>query len=212
MGNFGGKQKRFAGNIHDDHESGNKLVEGVGPDAESKTMPVKDVVAGCILAVMAGVFSGLQFGVIQIGKKAMKPNCTDCPAHDLYQHQFDTFGSYMVNFGIGTAIATPIYLGLLAIPEKMKGREAPPFHFDVLKIFGTIAGLCWVCGNVFQSSANNVGGGSVMGPANHAMQLITAGAWGLVYYREVKDPKRVLAWVFFALWTSVFVILFGREK
>lgn len=176
------------------------------------TMPIRQVAAGCLLAVGAGIFSGMQFGVKSIGKSSTMPDCTDCAAHTHWENQFDGFGSFQVNFGLGTALFTPIYLGLASIPEKLQGKPVPSFHFDVLKIYGTIAGFCWVIGFVFQNRGTSVGGIGVVGPSNQAMQLISAGLWSLIYYREVREPKRIAGWIFFAMWTTAAVILYGREK
>lgn len=204
-----GKKEKVAAKTVDDEQP---LRDDETPQ-ESGTIPTKDLVTGCILGVMAGIFSGLQFGVIELGKKALNPGDDATQAQkDHFAYLFDGFGSYMTGFGIGTGIVTPIYLGLLALPEKLKGKPAPSFHFKTLKLYGTIAGLCWVCGNVFQSQANIVGGGAIMGPACQAIQLICGGAWGILFYREVKEPKRIAAWVFCAIWTVVFLILFKNEK
>merc|ERR1711939_995257 len=99
---------------------------------------------------------------------------------------------------------TSFYVSLFAGTERCQGRPMPQSHFKVLRFLGSIAGWCWVAGNVFQTSAVNRGGSSVMGPANQAIQLITSGAWGLIYYREVKQPVRILCWVLSAAWTVAF--------
>jgi hypothetical protein len=174
---------------------------------------------GILCAFLAGVFSALQFAVITIGKKVESqrsgdPDCesdySKCP--DWFKNQFDCFGSYMVTFGIGAGSVTALYLGLFVGAQRAASRPLPESHFDVLKILGSVAGCCWVGGNVFQSAAVSRGGSSVIGPANQAIQLITSGAWGLLYYREVKAPLRILCWVLSAAWTVIFVILLGREK
>jgi len=177
-----------------------------------------DLIIGLSCAVIAGVFSALQFAVITIGKQV--EGCTDCHGYTGVDRPdcpaacigFDSFGSYMTSFGIGAGIMTPMYLGLFVSTEVCQSKEMPQSHFSVLRILGSIAGWCWVAGNCFQSAAVNRGGDSVMGPANQAIQLITSGAWGLIYYKEVKDPKRILCWVLSAAWTVLFVILLGREK
>lgn len=179
---------------------------------DQSSIPMKQLAAGLLLAVGAGIFSGMQFGVKSIGKSSTEPDCLDCAARNHWENQFDGFGSFQVNFGLGTALFTPIYLGLASIPEKLQGKPVPSFHFDVLKIYGTLAGFCWVTGFVFQNRGTSVGGIGVVGPSNQAMQLIAAGLWSLIYYREVREPKRIVAWIFFAIWTTVAVIFYGREK
>ena len=51
-----------------------------------------------------------------------------------------------------------------------------------------------------------------MGPVCQAIQLLCGGAWGLLFLREVWEPKRIVALVFFAIWTGAFLILFKNEK
>eukprot|EP00927_Polykrikos_kofoidii_P017720 TRINITY_DN18099_c0_g1_i1.p1 TRINITY_DN18099_c0_g1~~TRINITY_DN18099_c0_g1_i1.p1 ORF type:complete len:370 (+),score=48.08 TRINITY_DN18099_c0_g1_i1:63-1172(+) len=167
---------------------------------------------GLVCAVFAGVFSAVQYALCNIGKHAMEPDCTDCPEHTLWMNQFDSFGSYEISFGIGAALSTSLYLGLFVSKEKCQGNELPKSHFQLLRILGSIAGWCWVGGNTFMTAAVNRGGNSVMGPANQAAQLITSGAWGLIYYREVRGAKQIIAWLLSAVWTVAFVILLSREK
>lgn len=188
--------------------------EGRMQPGTGHTQRRKDLMIGLSCAVAAGIFSALQFALISIGKKveSAKFSCTDCPEKLHFTEEFDAFGSYMTSFGIGAGVMTALYLSLFVSTEKCKGNEMPQSHFGLLRILGSIAGWCWVVGNVFQSAAVNRGGSSVMGPANQALQLITSGIWGLLYYKEVKDPKRIACWVASAAWTVVFVILLGREK
>lgn len=186
-------------------------VSAVGQPT-SGTISKSDLIIGLSCAFGAGIFSALQFAVISIGHKVEDPGCTECPAHAHYINEFDSFGSYMTSFGIGAGLITPLYLGLFTASETCAGRDLPESHFQTLKLLGSCAGWFWVAGNVFQSAAVNRGGDAVMGPANQACQLITSGAWGLLYYREVRDPKRIGCWLLAAAWTVCFVILLGREK
>jgi len=182
--------------------------------AESGSISTTDLIAGLLAALMAGIFSALQFAVITIGKKHEDPcpDTHDCPGYAHFKEEFDSFGSYMTSFGIGAGLMTSIYLSIFAGTEKCQGKELPQSHFQTLRVLGSIAGWCWVAGNCFQSAAVNRGGSSVMGPANQAIQLITSGAWGLLWYKEVKEPIRIVCWLLSAAWTIVFVILLGQEK
>lgn len=193
---------------------GQKPEQPLQQTAESGSISTTDLIVGLLAALMAGCFSALQFAVITIGKKQEDP-CPEthtCPEYKHFQEEFDSFGSYMTSFGIGAGIMTSFYLSIYAGTEKCQGKELPQSHFQTLRILGSIAGWCWVGGNCFQSAAVNRGGSSVMGPANQAIQLITSGAWGLLWYREVKDPKRIVCWLLSCAWTIVFVILLGQEK
>jgi len=173
-----------------------------------------DLIVGTLTATACGVFAALQFGLISIGKKieAAKFHCSACPEQERFEHEFDSFGSYMTSFGIGTGILTLLYLGGFGSAERCQGRRFPSMHFQTLRVPGSIAGCCWVCANVFQSAAVNRGGSSVMGPSNTAIQLLSSGLWGLVYYREIRSPKRICCWILCAAWTVTFVVLLGYEK
>merc|ERR1711920_596570 len=100
-----------------------------------------------------------------------------CPA--LFKEQFDNFGSWMASFGIGAALVTAIFVGILVVAEKVRGRPAPSFHFRTMALPGSAAGLLWSLGNFFQTAAVARGGNAVMMPVNLAIQMVTSGAWGL---------------------------------
>jgi len=201
-----------------------RLMEGVVEDgtpqacsqdgAASAVRRNSDLVIGTLCATACGCFSALQYGLISIGKKieSDKIHCSACPERDRFEHEFDDFGSYMTSFGIGTGFLTLLFLGFFGAVERCQGRKFPAMHFQTLRVPGSIAGWCWVCGNVFQSAAVNRGGSSVMGPSNTAIQLLSSGVWALLYYREIRNPKRIIGWILCAVWTVAFVVLLGREN
>lgn len=82
----------------------------------------------------------------------------------------------------------------------------------MLRLPGSVAGWLWVLGNLFQIAVVVRGGNAVMLPANQAIQLVTSGAFGLLYYREVPDSRRAALWTFAALWTLAAIILLSNEK
>ena len=42
--------------------------------------------------------------------------------------------------------------------------------------------------------------------------LITSGAWGIVWYGEVRGRWELAVWITAALWTLAMVLLLGMEK
>jgi len=93
----------------------------------------------------------------------------------------------------------------------MGGTPAPPFHFPVLRAPGSIAGICWALGFLFQNAAVIRAGNATMMPANLSIQIITSGAWSVVYYREIGGWHAVV-WGMAAVWTLGFMILLADEK
>ena len=61
-------------------------------------------------------------------------------------------------------------------------------------------------------------------PANQAIQLVTSGAFGLLYYREVLKESRcavllkvpncrsAICWCFLAMWTLSFILLLSQAS
>lgn len=182
--------------------------------SNNRTGSKADVIVGLFFAFVAGFFSAVQFGVIAVGKKveSSRFHCDPCPEKDHFVNEFDAFGSYMTSFGIGAGMMTACFFSFFAVSEKCQGKDKPESHFRILRVWGSVAGCCWVVGNVFLSAAVSRGGDSVMGPASQAIQLTCSGAWGLLYFREVKDPRRIACWLLSAVWTFAFLILLGREK
>jgi len=171
---------------------------------------------GLLCGCLAGVFSAVQYGAVTFGK-GMVESRVGCKGHPQtcppeVKEQFNNFGSWMASFGIGSGLVTLIFLGALAISEKVKGKPFPDIHFKTLRGPGSLAGLLWVLGNLFQTAAVVRGGNAVMVASNQVIALITSGAWGLLYYHEVHEPRRVCLWVAAALWTTGAVVLLTQEK
>lgn len=171
---------------------------------------------GFFFAIIAGLFSAVQYGAINLGKKAAEraDGCADDTekCSPVFKEQFNNAGSWMASFGIGTVLVTSVYVaGFFAI-ARLNKQDLPEFHFQVLRVPGTIAGLLWVLGNFFQTAAVVRGGNAVMLPANQAIQLVTSGAFGLLYYKEMPNLCRASLWSLAAMWTLVAVIFLSQEK
>lgn len=188
----------------------------IAPVAAGVTPELKNSVVGLFFASSAGFFSAVQYGAVNLGKKAAEDadgcagDSSKCSA--VFTEQFNNFGSWMASFGIGALLVTSLYLVFFVLNTKLQGLPMPKFHFKVLCIPGSTAGLLWVLGNFFQTAAVVRGGNAVMLPANQAIQLVTSGAFGLLYYREVPSLRRAALWTVAALWTLAAIILLSREK
>jgi len=172
--------------------------------------------SGLVLAVCAGTFSAAQFGAVTVGRRLAERDAGCEGSHDscppALREQFDNFGSWMASFGVGAALVTTLYFAGITAAQLLRGADAPSPHFQVLRMPGSIAGLCWSAGAFFQTAAVVRGGNAAMMPANYTVQLVTSGAWGLLYYGEVRDWHRRIIWGAAAIWTLTMMVLLSREK
>jgi glucose uptake protein GlcU len=168
----------------------------------------RDFVVGVLLAIAGGVFTAMQFAVSGIGKQVELASGT---APDLIQSEFGAFDSYMMNFGVGCAVFTPVLFLAFTLLQKGRGKALPSAEFQVMKLYGFLAGALWFGQHMCSLAAVNVGGLGSFGPANSACGLIVTGIWGILYYREVKSPRRIACWGLSAAWTITFVLLLSGE-
>jgi hypothetical protein len=165
----------------------------------------REFVVGVLLAMTAGFLSAMKFTVHHFGKNMESGS-------DNVEAEFGVFESYMISFGVGCAITTPVYLAMFALWTKgIQRKEFPSIEFPVMKTYGFLAGAVWFAAYMCQQAANDLGGQGTMGPASSACSLIVSGLWGILYYRELKEPLQIACWIFFAVWTMTFVILNGQE-
>jgi hypothetical protein len=191
-------------------------MSSVGPDADAllkekdSDMPSRrEYVVGVLLAILSGIFGGMKFSVSPIAHSVLSNQGVP---EDEVDTLFNVFESYMMSFGIGCAVSTTAFFLIFAVMQKgVLGKDLPSPEFPVMKIYGFLAGEIWFCHYMCLHGANEIGGNGSFGPAGNASQLITAGLWGLLYYREVRDPRRVLCWVASAAWTIAFVVQLADE-
>ncbi|CAK9003144.1 unnamed protein product [Durusdinium trenchii] len=191
--------------------------------SRSGTAASRQASVGLLLAVLAGGFSAVQYGAVNLGRRsAMRAiGCDEDPSTcpDEFIEEFNNFGSWMASFGIGAMLVTMLTMagayGKYALCERddldKQPSKAPKLHLRTLLLPGTAAGLLWCSGNFFQTAAVVRGGNAVMLPANQAIQLVTSGAFGLLYYREVPNLRSAICWCFLALWTLAFILLLSQE-
>jgi len=167
------------------------------------------LVVGALLAAATGALTALQLTLLNVAKKIESANGVD-PA--LIHTEFNPFESYMMSFGIGCAVSTLAFFGIFTLVQKgLRHEPMPSAELPTMKIYGFLAGAFYFGSFMCQQGANNVGGSGSFGPASNACNLITAGLWGLLYFREVKGIMQVSCWVVSAAWTIIFVVLLSQE-
>mmetsp|Transcript_69052 Transcript_69052/g.202158 ORF Transcript_69052/g.202158 Transcript_69052/m.202158 type:complete len:413 (-) Transcript_69052:31-1269(-) len=184
------------------------------PEVMNATMA--NFAAGLCGACCAGLLSACQFGVASKARTVEESaagclgNPDSCPP--ALREQFNNFGSWMTSFGIGAAVATLFLLACFQTFARARKGSMPGLHLRALWLPGSVAGICWVLGNLFQLAAIMRGGPIVMAASNNCFQLVTSGAWGLIYYREVRGVLRVSLWILAASWTIASAVLLSGEK
>jgi len=185
----------------------------------------KQTSVGLLLSFLAGGFSAVQYGAVNLGRRSSMraigcvEDPTQCPEEFL--EEFNNFGSWMASFGVGAMLITMLTIFGVYFKFAWQGKSEmdvdkpsnrPKLHLKTLALPGTAAGLLWCSGNFFQTAAVVRGGNAVMLPANQAIQLVTSGAFGLLYYREVPNLRSAICWCLLALWTLGFILLLSQEK
>lgn len=209
-------------------DAGNPLlvdaVDGGSTDKRANGSIVQFVL-GVFLAVLAGLCGAAQYAVISIGRayEERKAGCcgvdagcvrnqTACPV--ALTDAFNPLGSWSFTFGLGAAFVATVLLGLLGAYRLATGQALPSLELEVMRVPGSAAGLLWVVGNLGGelSVLNKHGGNAIEVPTMTAIQLIVSGAWGIIWYREVRGWSEIAVWVLAALWTLAMVLLLGMER
>ena len=76
---------------------------------------------------------------------------------------------------------------------------------------GSGAGICWSIANITVTYAFLLGGNAITNAQASGVSLITSGAWGLLWYREIRG-RPAGAWVAAAAFTAGMIVLLGFEK
>lgn len=183
---------------------------------EEKPSPFGDWALGLGLSVLSGTLAALQNAIVAIGRDVSQ-NASGChialgTCPVLVAERFNVFGSWTASFGIGAALVTAAVFALVSAFQVWTGSSMLDLHFQTLKVSGSLAGVSWTLGMIFQTAAVMSGGLAVMMPVNSTFQLLTSGMWGLLYYREVQDVHRALLWCGAAAWTVACAVLLSRER
>eukprot|EP01013_Petalomonas_cantuscygni_P000768 TRINITY_DN10769_c0_g1_i1.p1 TRINITY_DN10769_c0_g1~~TRINITY_DN10769_c0_g1_i1.p1 ORF type:complete len:428 (+),score=26.93 TRINITY_DN10769_c0_g1_i1:19-1302(+) len=133
----------------------------------------------------------------------------------------DPLGGWNFAFGVGAVVVTAAVLSLRALgtllPWLARGGAAPRApvclspHFDAVFLPGLAAGACWVVGNFLTQLAVVRWGVAVAMPMSIAFVTITSGAWGILYYREVR-PCAAVVWFLFAGGSVVCSVLLAQLR
>lgn len=89
-------------------------------------------------------------------------------------------------------------------------RQLPGFYFAVMWLPGGLAGLLWSIGNIASMlSVVNLGEG--VGYSIVQAQMLVAGLWGILYYREVKGTRAIASWFSCACVTVAGILFLSCE-
>lgn len=167
---------------------------------------------GYTFAAASGFFSSLQSGLVQYGHDETVDGHPPPPPHAPPDERFDALGSWLALFGVSALLWTVVAYWVVALHDAMRGKPWPPsLHWRVMRVPGTAAGLCWSAANVTAVLAVLRGGNAVSITQISCYSTITAGAWSLCWYREIRGQAAV-AWVAAAAFATTMTILLGLEK
>jgi len=160
---------------------------------------------GYALAAAAGVFASVQYVMVTLAQRYLPPKAPE----------LEPLGSWTCSFGLG-AIAITAALSAAASATGMCGGAPlpPPRRSEVLRaavLPGLGAGFCWTAGNLLSTLAVEVGGNAVTVAQFQASNLVTSGAWSLLFYREFSG-RAAAVWAAAAAFTMAMVVLLGFEK
>lgn len=189
-----------------------RLLPADGSLAETLLPPASSAASlatpwwGYLLAVGAGTFSAVQYGLVTMGKvEAGKvPSAYDKQA-------LDPLGSWTATFGLSALLINVLLMLGLSGCAAALGTPLPDLKLPVVWREASAAGLCYTLSVLLTTTAVNLGGNAVVLAQRNAASLVTSGAWGLLWYREWSGLP-ALAWCAAAAVTIASVILLGFEK
>lgn len=124
---------------------------------------------------------------------------------------------YVISFGIGAAFATILgwmlrFLYNFYATGSAKGgwNALPSMYMKELWVQGTISGLLWSIGNIGQILSVSLLGESI-GMSIVQSQMIVSGAWGILWFGEMKGKKPILGWIMSALLTLLSIVFLSHE-
>lgn len=159
--------------------------------------------SGYALAACSGGFSSIQYFIVSLAQRHLPP---DAPA-------LDPLGSWTLSFAMGavlwTALAAAGFAARRGCAPVPAWRRRAILH--AVGWPGVGAGLFWCGGNLLSTLAVEQGGNAVTVATYQAANLITSGAWGLLWYREVRG-RAAAAWTIAAAFTLGMVLMLALEK
>lgn len=197
------------------------LLEAARSDEAGEAAPKKrarfgasltqSAILGYAISVVAGVCVATHYGVLFAAKKVASPEL------------LEPVGPWFFSFGVSVFIGTLAIVVVRAVYRAIRSRcqtdaddKAAPRATCGEKLRATFvpcsgAGLLWAVGSLTTTCAIQRGGPAILMAQHHAITLITASMWGVLYYREVWG-RAAVAWAAAALWTVGMVVLLAWEK
>jgi len=166
------------------------------PKVLSPPPPPVTKAAGYALAVAAGLLSATQYALVTLGKR-LTPAGSEA---------LDPLGSWTASFGIGAITVNALVIGGLSLIS-----SPPALHPRVTRVPGSAAGILYCASLLLTTAAVQRGGNAVVMAQKNAMSLVVSGAWGALWYREIRG-KALLAWCVAAAITLLSSLLLGLEK
>lgn len=160
---------------------------------------------GYASAAFSGVFSALQYGLVSVGQRESGM------AQGTFDERFDALGSWLALFGASALLCTLVAWAAVAALNTARGLPVPTAKLNVMWLPGSAAGIFWSAASVCATFAVLRGGNAVTTAQINAASLITSGAWGLVWYREIRG-RPALWWIAAAIFTATMAILLGNER
>lgn len=124
---------------------------------------------------------------------------------------------YVISFAIGATLVLILMWIIrfsyhLAREQSFVGakNQLPGLHFQVMWLPGGIAGLLWSIGNI-SSMLSVVNLGEGVGYSIVQAQMLVAGLWGILYYREIRGARTIAAWFSCACVTIAGILFLSHE-
>jgi len=119
--------------------------------------------------------------------------------------------SYTITFGIAAGAITFAVLCVYVLWRFATGRPALAFHPRRTLIPGMLCGLLFSTGNIAAVYVADYLSQSV-GVALTNCSLLVSSAWGILYYHEVEDARRIRLWFLAAVVTMTGMTLLGFSQ
>jgi len=123
---------------------------------------------------------------------------------------------FVISFGIGASLVTLFFWLVRYFYHVYKCKSMskayarlPSFHLRVMWLPGGLSGLLWSVGNFFSLiSVKHLGQG--VGYPLVQSQILVAGLWGILYYKEVQK-ERICRWLLSSLVTLSGILLLSYQ-
>jgi len=117
--------------------------------------------------------------------------------------------AFIISFAIGAAIVTASFwilrclFSIYTTKSISLGYQAlPSFHLNVMWLPGGLSGLVWSIGN-FGSILAVSNLGQAIGLSLGQAAMIVSGLWGIFWYKEIVDSRKIMLWFMSAIVTCL---------